>query len=207
MINEYLSAIIISIFIITIAGLAAYTGQGFLIFWVVGTIIMHFTFRSLYMKACSRHEISLPYCYQNGWCAEINLDDIIMSAVVLLIFSFAGATGRDFQVPMIAIVLGAEYFIFRRYYRKKAKKELEERAKYKFDTLVKKIYDRDFSLGACFERNITFESFENNILTWASQADEYDKKRLIAQWGLINMFAKDIFGSETKIVNIGKQTN
>ncbi len=74
-----------------------------------------------------------------------------------------------------------------------------------FDTLVKKLYDRDYDLGACFERNISFENFEDNKLTWASMAEGEDKKMLITHWGLINMFVKDIFGFETKIINIPKK--
>ena len=74
-----------------------------------------------------------------------------------------------------------------------------------FDTLVKKIYDRDYDLGTCFEQNITFITFEENKLTWESVAEGEDKKMLITHWGLINMFVKDIFGFETKIVNIAKK--
>jgi len=74
-----------------------------------------------------------------------------------------------------------------------------------FDALVKKIYDRNYDLGTCFEQNITFESFEDNKLTWGSMADGEDKKTLITHWGLINMFVKDTFGYETKIVNVSKK--
>ncbi|RLA69628.1 MAG: DNA polymerase III subunit gamma/tau [Epsilonproteobacteria bacterium] len=74
-----------------------------------------------------------------------------------------------------------------------------------FDQLVKKLYDRNYDLGACFERNIAFESFADNKLTWASMTEGDDKKTLINHWGLINMFVKDIFGFETKIVNIAKK--
>ncbi len=74
-----------------------------------------------------------------------------------------------------------------------------------FDVLVKKLYDRDYDLGACFERNISFENFEDNKLTWGSMADGADKKMLITHWGLINMFVKDIFGFETKIINMPKK--
>ncbi len=74
-----------------------------------------------------------------------------------------------------------------------------------FDTLVKKLYDRDYDLGACFERNISFESFADNKLTWGSMAEAADKKTLITHWGLINMFVKDIFGFETKIINTPKK--
>ena len=75
----------------------------------------------------------------------------------------------------------------------------------KFKELVKKLYDRDYDLGACFERNISFESFEENRLTWGSMAEGDDKKTLITHWGLINMFVKDTFGYETKIVNVAKK--
>ncbi|MEA2047441.1 MAG: DNA polymerase III subunit gamma/tau [Campylobacterota bacterium] len=74
-----------------------------------------------------------------------------------------------------------------------------------FDTLIKKLYDRDYDLGRCFEHNITFENFENNKLTWVSMAEGADKKMLITHWGLINMFVKDLFGYETKIVNVPKK--
>ena len=75
----------------------------------------------------------------------------------------------------------------------------------KFSELVKKIYDRDFDLGECFKRNIEFESFEEHKLTWGSCAEGDDKKSLITHWGVINMFVKEIFGLETKIVNIAKK--
>ncbi len=74
-----------------------------------------------------------------------------------------------------------------------------------FDSLVKKIYDRNYDLGACFERNIEFESFMDNKLTWGSSAEGDDKKQLITHWGVINMFVKELFGFETKIVNIAKK--
>jgi len=75
----------------------------------------------------------------------------------------------------------------------------------KFKELVSKIYDRDYDLGSCFERNITFVSFEDDLLTWESTAEEDDKKMLIKHWGIINMFVKELFGFETKIKNIAKK--
>jgi DNA polymerase-3 subunit gamma/tau len=74
-----------------------------------------------------------------------------------------------------------------------------------FDTLIAKIYDRDFSLGECFKRNIEFESFDEGKLTWGSTAEGDDKKQLITHWGVINMFVKELFGLDTKIVNIAKK--
>lgn len=73
-----------------------------------------------------------------------------------------------------------------------------------FDALIAKIYDRNYELGQCFEKNIRFKHFESYKLTWESIAQEQDKKVLITHWGLINMFVKDCFGFETKIHNINK---
>ncbi|MEA1880481.1 MAG: DNA polymerase III subunit gamma/tau, partial [Campylobacterota bacterium] len=71
-----------------------------------------------------------------------------------------------------------------------------------FDLLLEKIYDRSFNVGEVFKNNISFISFEDNKLTWESTAEDEDKKSLIAHWGVINMFVKETFGFETKIVNI-----
>ena len=73
---------------------------------------------------------------------------------------------------------------------------------HKFEQLVAKIYDRDYDLGICFERNITFESYQENKLTWVSTAKDNDKKLLITHWSIIKHFVQDSFGIETKIVNI-----
>ena len=75
----------------------------------------------------------------------------------------------------------------------------------RFKILVSKIYDRDYDLGSCFERNITFVSFVDNTLTWESTAEDADRKMLITHWGVINMFVKDLFGVNTKIDNIAKK--
>ena len=75
----------------------------------------------------------------------------------------------------------------------------------KFNELVAKIYDRSFDLGECFKRNIEFESFEEGKLTWGSTAEGEDKKQLVTHWGVINMFVKELFGYETKIINIAKK--
>jgi len=71
-----------------------------------------------------------------------------------------------------------------------------------FKNLIQKIYDRDYDLGASFERNITFQSFENGTLTWLSSANGDDKKTLVHGWSIIKMFVQEVFGLSTKIVNI-----
>jgi len=75
----------------------------------------------------------------------------------------------------------------------------------KFKELVSKIYDRNYDLGSCFDRNITFMHYDNHLLTWESTAEDEEKKMLINNWGLINMFVKELFGFETKIQNIAKK--
>lgn len=72
----------------------------------------------------------------------------------------------------------------------------------KFKSLVKKIYDRDYDLGECFGSNISYESFQNHALTWHSTAADEDKKMLINHWSIIKMFVQELFGFETKIINI-----
>ena len=74
-----------------------------------------------------------------------------------------------------------------------------------FEALVEKIYDRNFDLGECLKHNIHFKSFENNTLTWESEAQGDEKKMLITHWSVIKMFVQDLFGIETKIINISKE--
>jgi len=77
--------------------------------------------------------------------------------------------------------------------------------KKKFDVLKQKIYDRDSHLGECFEENIKYIEFKDDKLSWESIADGDDKELLRNHWMAINMLVKDIFGFETKIVNISKK--
>jgi len=72
----------------------------------------------------------------------------------------------------------------------------------KFKTLLQRIYDRNYDLGLCFEANITYESFENSALSWCSTAINEDKKMLGNHWGIIKMFVQELFGFETKIINV-----
>lgn len=74
-----------------------------------------------------------------------------------------------------------------------------------FDALAKKIYDRDVDLGSCFERNITFEDYSNNVLTWVTTAEGADRSMLIKYWPIVKMFVQEIFGIDTKIVHIQKE--
>jgi len=75
----------------------------------------------------------------------------------------------------------------------------------RFDTLKEKIYSRDSHLGECFEENIKFIEFKDDKLSWESIAEGGDKELLRNHWMAINILVKDIFGFETKIVNISKK--
>ncbi len=75
----------------------------------------------------------------------------------------------------------------------------------RFKKLIEKLYDRNYELGECFEKNITYISFIGNILTWKSIALGEDRKILKYQWGMIRMFAQEVFGVDIKIKNISKK--
>ena len=80
--------------------------------------------------------------------------------------------------------------------------ESDQTSQLQFKSLMEKIYDRDYDLGSCFERNITFDHFRDHTLTWTSTAEGDDKKTLIQGWSIIKMFVQEVFGFETKIVNV-----
>jgi len=72
----------------------------------------------------------------------------------------------------------------------------------KFDELILKIQDRNAQLGECFSDNITYISYENEILTWESCADEECKKALKHGYGVIKQLVREIFSFETKIKGV-----
>ncbi|WP_292664267.1 DNA polymerase III subunit gamma/tau [Nitratifractor sp.] len=72
----------------------------------------------------------------------------------------------------------------------------------RFRKLVEKLYDRDYDLGTCFERNIHYHAFDGRALSWESTAEGEDKKLLIRHWALIRTFVQEIFGLQTQIVNL-----
>lgn len=68
-----------------------------------------------------------------------------------------------------------------------------------FRVLVDKLYDRNYELGECFEKSITFIGFEGNVLTLRSCAEEPCKKLLRMSSGIIKHFVKEVYGLESKI--------
>jgi len=71
-----------------------------------------------------------------------------------------------------------------------------------FHKLIAKIEDRNYPLGECFKKHITFVSFENNILTWESCADEECKKALRHGYSVIKQLVRELFDFTTQIKGI-----
>jgi len=68
-----------------------------------------------------------------------------------------------------------------------------------YEQLINKIYDRDITLGECFERNFIYNGYENNILNIISYAQDEERKLLYKHFGLIKSFAQDIFGQNIEL--------
>ncbi len=69
-----------------------------------------------------------------------------------------------------------------------------------FETLIKKIEQRDLELGECFKNSIKFISFKDNILTWESCPNENCKKMLKRYFSpVIRPLINEIFGLDIKI--------
>lgn len=69
----------------------------------------------------------------------------------------------------------------------------------RFETLIVRIKDRNYELGMCFEKFITFVSYENELLTWESCADEDGKTALKHGFGAIKQLVREVYGFETQI--------
>lgn len=72
-----------------------------------------------------------------------------------------------------------------------------------FTQLCERISDRSAELGVCFKNNVTFRSFENDILTWESCAEGEDKELLKNSFGIIRQFVREIYGIDTQIKSNG----
>ena len=53
-----------------------------------------------------------------------------------------------------------------------------------YEQLTSKVYDRDYTLGECFEKNFIFNGFENKKLYIISRAQDEDRKLLYKYFGL-----------------------
>jgi len=76
---------------------------------------------------------------------------------------------------------------------------VEDKGAKLFSTLVEKLEDRSHDLATCFKTYIEYTSYENGTLTWASSADEENKKTLKYGYPIIRQFVQEIFGIDTQI--------
>jgi len=68
-----------------------------------------------------------------------------------------------------------------------------------YEQLTSKVYDRDYSLGECFEKNFIFNGYENNKLSIISYAKDEDRKFLYKHFALIRTFAQDVYGNDVEL--------
>ncbi len=76
-------------------------------------------------------------------------------------------------------------------------------AKSLYEQLCERISDRSLELGICFQKNVTFLSFENETLTWESCAESDDKELLKNSFGIIRQFVRELYGITTQIKSQG----
>lgn len=79
-------------------------------------------------------------------------------------------------------------------------------AKDKWDRLIESLYERSHEVGSAFEENIAFVSFENNVLTWISNAKDDKYELLKKYYSQIKHIVQDVYGLETTIV-VQKEQN
>ncbi len=71
--------------------------------------------------------------------------------------------------------------------------------KNKWDKLIETLYERSYDVGAVFEENITFVSYDNGVLTWISNAEGEKKELLRRYYSQIKHMVQDIYGINTII--------
>ena len=76
--------------------------------------------------------------------------------------------------------------------------EIEEKNEL-YEQLTSKVYDRDYSLGECFESNFIFNGYEDNKLSIISYAKDEDRKFLYKHFALIRTFAQDVYGNNVEL--------
>jgi DNA polymerase-3 subunit gamma/tau len=74
-----------------------------------------------------------------------------------------------------------------------------------FNTLLTKLYDRNYALGECFKNHVSFVSFHAPMLTLKSSASGSCKETLRHSSGIIRHFIQELFGLKAKL-NMLKDT-
>ncbi len=81
----------------------------------------------------------------------------------------------------------------------------EEDFSQNFAQLIAKLYDRHHPLGECFEKNVTFISFQAHELTLSSAASGECTELLRHSSGVIRHFIHELFSLNTKLIMIKAQ--
>ncbi len=68
-----------------------------------------------------------------------------------------------------------------------------------YTKLTEKVYDRDFELGECFEKNFIYNGFSNNVLQIISYAKDEERKLLYKHFPIIKAFAQEVYGSNVEL--------
>ena len=71
-----------------------------------------------------------------------------------------------------------------------------------FQKLILKIEDRNYELGECFRKSVSYISYEESVLTWESCANQECKKSLKHGYSVIKQLVREIFSFETKIKGV-----
>jgi DNA polymerase-3 subunit gamma/tau len=69
----------------------------------------------------------------------------------------------------------------------------------KFDKLISKLYDRNYELGECFSKYVSFVDFQDGVLTLNSKAEGECRNKIRNEYAIIKQFVKDIYGIDTKL--------
>lgn len=79
----------------------------------------------------------------------------------------------------------------------------------KFSQLIAKIKDRNAALGAIFENNVHFVSFDerSKVLQWQSQANEADKIELKTYGKIIGSLVAEVFGNGVQIRQVSAESS
>lgn len=75
----------------------------------------------------------------------------------------------------------------------------EKRIDERFSKLVSELGSRNYELGECFQKHISFVSFDENTLCLKSTANDECRQTLRHTYGIIKQFVREIFGKDTKI--------
>ncbi len=69
----------------------------------------------------------------------------------------------------------------------------------KFKKVISNIYEKNYDLGACFEKSFSFSSYDNNILKINSVAFGDCKTMLYKNFAHIKTFIEEVFGENTEL--------